>query len=176
MNTLSKLNNANDDLAVSMISPLIERAPDIAEKVSKYRPFENSHALCDAILSELLKLDEEESLTLFRAHPELAPNKPLSMTSASQKEQGRLDLTSQHNQHRTHLFTLNTQYQEKFGFPFIIALANHANMESVIRSFETRLTSNRDSEIKNAIKQIHDVSSARVHALFNNGTTRPHSR
>ncbi|ETX11182.1 hypothetical protein MUS1_12340 [Marinomonas ushuaiensis DSM 15871] len=177
MNTLSKLNNAGDDLAVSMISPLIERAPHIAEKVSKHRPFADSHALCDAILCELLKLNEEESLTLFRAHPELAPNKSLSMTSASQQEQGRFDLTSQHNEHRTHLVTLNAQYQEKFGFPFIVALARHTNMESVIKNFETRLAGNRASEMKNAIEQIHAVSAARIKIFLSiDDTTSPKNR
>lgn len=167
MNTLSKLNNADDAVALSMILPLIERAPTIAKRVSQHRPFVNHHALCDTILNELLKLDEEESLRLFRAHSELAPDQPLSMTNASQQEQARLDLTSKHSQHRAYLSTLNGQYQEKFGFPFIVALANHANIESVIQNFEMRLACNRETEIQRAIEEIHAVSTARVEKAFN---------
>ncbi|MEO9275160.1 2-oxo-4-hydroxy-4-carboxy-5-ureidoimidazoline decarboxylase [Marinomonas sp. 5E14-1] len=176
MNTLSKLNDADDDLALSMILPLIERAPIVAKRVSEHRPFADDKALCDAILHELRKLNEEESLALFRAHPELAPNQPHLMTEASQQEQARHGLTSQDSQYREKLSSLNDQYQEKFGFPFIVALACHEDMGSVIQSFEMRLADSREAEVQRAIEQIHAVSSARVQTLSSVGNTNAESK
>lgn len=166
MNNLSELNSADDDQAIRLVSPLIERAPNIARQVAQRRPFASPEQLCDAIYSELFKLNEEELLLLFRAHPELAPDNPLSMTDASQLEQGRLDFTSPRNRFREELRALNAQYQEKFGFPFVIALVQHANIESVMKAFEMRLASDRMSEIQRTIEQIYAVSQARVQARF----------
>ena len=166
MNNLSKLNNADDDQAIGLILPLIERAPNIARQVAQHRPFASPEQICEAIYSELFKLSEKELLLLFRAHPELAPDNPLSMTDASQLEQGRLDLMSPRNPFRDKLTALNAQYQAKFGFPFVIALVQHANIESVMKEFEMRLASDRASEISRTIGQIFAVSQARVQALF----------
>jgi hypothetical protein len=103
---------------------------------------------------------------LFRAHPELAPMNSLSMTNASQTEQGRLNLTSDSNEFKAKLDELNTRYLDKFGFPFITALVRHEDMDSVFSEFETRLSAERDSEIELALEQVVAVSSSRVKAVF----------
>ena len=166
MNRLSELNSANEEQAVTMVTPLIERAPEIARRVAGRRPFQSSGQLCSAIRSELLKLSEDEQIVLFRAHPELAPENPLAMTGESQSEQGRLDLTSDENEHRTRLDKLNAAYRDKFGFPFVTALVRHPNIESVLTEFEQRLSGDRMSEIQQAIEQIVVVCSSRVQASF----------
>lgn len=167
---LHELNNAGYEEAAAMILPLIERAPDLANQVAKKRPFDSTDQLSAAIKSELLKLNEADQLRLFRAHPELAPENPLSMTAASQAEQGRLKLTSQSNLNREKLIELNSRYQEKFGFPFIVALVRHSNIESVMKEFESRLLCDRSSEILAAIEQISAVSDDRIQTSF--GTNR----
>jgi len=166
IDTLSTLNNADEDRALALVEPLIERAPEIARKVVRRRPFESADDLCRAIRTELLKLNNAERMHLFRAHPELAPDNPLSMTSASQSEQGRLRLTSRTNEFRARLGELNARYRGKFGFPFITALVRHRDMESVLTEFETRLAASIASEIEQAIEQISAVSAARVNAAF----------
>lgn len=166
MDKLNELNQADEDQAVLLLEPMIERAPEIARRVASHRPFSCADDLRKAIRDELLKLSETERISLFRAHPELAPENPLSMTNASQAEQGRLSLTSVTNEFRAQLDGLNARYREKFGFPFITALVRHRDMDSVLKEFETRLMADRDSEIGRAIDQISVVSSARVSAVF----------
>jgi 2-oxo-4-hydroxy-4-carboxy-5-ureidoimidazoline decarboxylase len=166
MDKLNELNNANEEQAVLLLAPLIERAPEIAKRVAVRRPFNGSDDLHQAIKTELLGLNEAEQVSLFRAHPELAPENPLAMTRSSQSEQGRLKLTSHENRYRAQLADLNVRYRDKFGFPFITALVRHQDMDSVLTESETRLASDRRAEVEQTIDQIVTVSSSRVHAAF----------
>lgn len=168
MDNLATLNAADDAGAVSMLTPLIERAPAIARNVARHRPFESPDDIARAIREELAGLAEAELVDIFRAHPELAPANPLSMTPESQAEQGRLDLTSAQSAHRQRLAHLNAAYRGKFGFPFITALVRHSDMASVVAEFERRLANDRAAEIRHAVDQIATVSSSRVAIAFRN--------
>ena len=166
MRRLEELNTIDEKKAIALIEPLIERSPSIAEKVVRGRPFQKAEDLSKSIREALFNLNEAGRVNLFKTHPELAPENPLTMTGASQSEQGRLDLTSDDNEFRTRLVDLNAKYQEKFGFPFITALVRHMDMQSVMAEFEARLTMDRMSEVEEAMDQILAVSAARVQAAF----------
>ena len=166
MSQLDELNSVVWDRAIELLEPLIERAPGVSAKVARQRPFLDIDDLRNKIQLELLGLGEAERISLFREHPELAPENPLSMTGASQTEQGRLNLTSETSEYRDRLTDLNAKYHSKFGFPFITALVLHQDMQSVLAEFERRLELDRAEEIENAIGQIVAVSSARVKAAF----------
>lgn len=166
MERLSDLNAADDAQAQALVSPLIERAPHVARKVARARPFASIEALALAIRRELHGLNEAERIALFRSHPELAPDDPLSMTRESRGEQGRLDLTSADNSHRARLVELNAAYRARFGFPFITALVRHPDMTSVLGEFERRLAADRAAEIETALEQVAAVSLSRLHAAF----------
>lgn len=166
MNKLDALNRASARDAVEMLTPVIERAPEVAALVVEHRPFADLGELRRAIRDALASLQASQRIQLFRAHPELAPDNPLAMTPESQSEQARLDLTSDGNAHRGRLDELNRRYREKFGFPFITALVRHSNMESVMAEFEARLAHDRSAEIETAIEQIAAVSASRLATWF----------
>ena len=166
MGKLGELNNADEKRAVLLLEPVIERAPEIAQKVAKRRPFNSTDDLRAAIRTELLDLNEQERLQVLLANPELAPMDPQSMTDASQSEQGRLNLTSYSNEFKAQLDELNARYRDKFKFPFITALVRHKDMDSVLSEFETRLSANRESEINQALEEVAIVSSSRVNSVF----------
>ncbi len=172
MSRLIELNRADEIQAIALLAPLIERAPEIAKQVARRRPFRSADDLFQAIHDALLALSESACIGLFRAHPELAPDNPLAMTEESQSEQGRLNLTSHESEYRTRLNELNARYREKYGFPFITALARHENIDSVLKEFEARLKNDRDTEIRRAIDQIAVVSSTRVRAKFGSDDSR----
>lgn len=171
MSQLNGLNIAVLDRAIELLEPLIERAPAVAAKVALQRPFLDTDDLRNKIRLALFALDEAERISLFCEHPELAPDNPLTMTGASQSEQGRLNLTSESNAYRDRLSDLNSRYRSKFGFPFITALVLHQDIESVLAEFENRLELDRAEEIENAIGQIVAVSSARVSTVFGRDET-----
>jgi len=166
MNRLGTLNDADEASAVSILTPLIERAPQVARRVAQRRPFASPAHLARSIREEIDALEESDLLTFFRAHPELAPADPVTMTAESQAEQGRLNLTTEDCEYRQRLAELNAEYRGKFGFPFITALVRHANMSSVVEEFESRLRSDRNDEIRRAVEQIAVVSASRVESVF----------
>lgn len=166
MSKLDSLNNVAQLEAVEIVRPLIERAPDIAVNVANRRPFDSISALLQAIKVELHALTELQLIELYKAHPELAPENPMTMTRGSQSEQGRLNLTSSTNKYRARLNELNEQYYQKFGFPFITALVRHRDMTSVMADFETRLFNERNEEVRQALDEIVMVSQARVESVF----------
>lgn len=165
---ISDLNTSNDELAQDLILPLIERSPDIARRVAGLRPFSRSKDLAEAIRSELLALNEDQRVQLFLAHPELAPDNPLTMTEASQSEQSRLKLTDKTNGYKTRISEMNNAYRERFGFPFITAVFRHEDMASLISEFERRLTGERSAEIESALAEIIAITRSRVDKSFSN--------
>lgn len=166
MANLDEINTAGEERATALLTPMIERAPQIAKRVVRRRPFQHPCDLSQAIRDELVALREAERLELFRAHPELAPPDPHLMTSESQAEQGRLDLTTANGTTQARLRAMNDEYAERFGFPFIVALVRHHSMDSVLAEFEARLTADRATEIETAIEQVAAVSASRVAAAF----------
>ena len=166
MTNLEHLNEADNDQAFHLLEPLIERAPSIAFRVAKKRPFNNVEEIALAIAEELHNLDDESRIALFNSHPELAPDKPLEMTRESQNEQSRLQLTESFNDEILRLKALNTEYREKFGFPFITALVRHENLASVLDEFKVRLSNDKKAEMDKAIDQVAIVSKARVLKKF----------
>ncbi len=79
MDKFGELNSADESQAVKLLTPLIERAPDISRRVAKQRPFKNAKELNKAIQTELRNLSASEKIELFREHPELAPDNPLAI-------------------------------------------------------------------------------------------------
>nr|WP_285895542.1 2-oxo-4-hydroxy-4-carboxy-5-ureidoimidazoline decarboxylase [Epibacterium ulvae] len=163
---MDRLNHADDALAAELLLPFIERAPQVAELVAQHRPFASPDAIARSIQTAIQTLPEDDLFSLFRAHPELAPPTPETMTRASQEEQGRLGLDAPDAALTARFTQLNTEYQTRFGFPFILALHRMSGVSEVLQVFEDRLKRTRDAEIKQAVAEIASVSAARVTKAF----------
>jgi OHCU decarboxylase len=163
---MAVINGADDAAATRLILPFVERAPELAARIARRRPFDRPAALSEAVRMEIVDLGEDDLIAFFRNHPELAPSRPDDMTDASQKEQARLALTALSPSDAERLANLNRRYAQRFDFPFIIALHRHSDIASVLAAFETRLTASRDAEIATARDEIISVSGARIGAAF----------
>jgi 2-oxo-4-hydroxy-4-carboxy--5-ureidoimidazoline (OHCU) decarboxylase len=84
------------------------------------------------------------------------------MTSASQNEQGRLHLLDLDAGTAADLADLNRQYSRRHGYPFIVALHEHDDLESVIDQFERRIAADPDEELAFALEQVVSVMKARL--------------
>ncbi len=169
--SLARINQADDEDAARLIQPYIERSPLLARRVAQHRPFRDPVALAGAICAEIAALSREDLLAFFNGHPELAPTAPAAMTSHSQAEQGRLSLSEPDAALHARLADLNRRYRQKFGFPFIVALARHADIDSVLATFSRRLMATADQEMATARDEIMAVSCARVMAAFADAPT-----
>lgn len=159
---LETLNSSSLADAARLLQPCLERAPWLASRVARRRPFDGIDHLGQCIEHQILSLDTEERLTLLRAHPELAPTSPEAMTQESQDEQDRLALSRPTASVGEQLGDLNRRYRRKHSFPFIIALHSRPSIESVLEAFHARLDQDTENEINCALQEVISVARSRL--------------
>ncbi|MFD2177955.1 2-oxo-4-hydroxy-4-carboxy-5-ureidoimidazoline decarboxylase [Veronia pacifica] len=164
MTHLTELNDLSEEDFVQLAGNLVENASWIVKSAANDRPFVSIDAMCEAIENVIRSLPEHELVSFFNAHPELAGMEAQegTMTEASTGEQGRLGLLSLQKDQLSKLKSMNVEYRERFGFPFIIALRLQASLLTVFDEFEQRLTNSRELEVENATREIMQVVQGRA--------------
>ena len=155
------------DAFVSALAGVYEHSPWIAERAFGDAPFGTLGALHGALVRVVTNSSEAEQLALIRAHPDLAGRAAiagdLSEHSKAEQRGAGLDRLSPEEYARFH--RLNDAYREKFGFPFVLAVAGH-DRASILAAFETRLANDADAERETALKEIHTIARIRLEALL----------
>lgn len=108
----------------------------------------------------------DKQLALVRAHPELAGRAAVAgeMTDESKSEQKGAGLDQCTPEEFAEFMSLNERYNEKFGFPLIIAVKGH-DRRSILAAFRARLENDAETEFKTALEQIHRIASFRFAAI-----------
>jgi 2-oxo-4-hydroxy-4-carboxy-5-ureidoimidazoline decarboxylase len=60
---------------------------------------------------------------------------------------------------------LNQAYQERFGFPFIVAVKNHTKA-SILEAFQTRLRNSVEAERRQALAEIVQIARFRLDEML----------
>lgn len=167
---IHELNTVDRTHAMKLISPLIELSPWLVDRLVDERPFADADELADCLAQHIRQLTESERRVLARAHPELAPGKPDTMTDQSQKEQGRLGIAQPSDSEARNIRRLNARYRDRFGFPYIIALHSRNSITEVLENLERRLTADTNTELETMVDEVISVARERVRRLF--GSTR----
>jgi len=165
--TLERLNHLPARDFVAALASIFEHSPWVAERVAPLRPFDSGPALHRAMCQAVLRAEERLQLELIRAHPELAGRAALAgdLTRLSTQEQQRAGLSACTSSQRARLRSLNAQYAERFGFPFVLAVRGHT-VESVIEALAQRLTHGADDEREVAIREICRIAQFRLADLL----------
>ncbi|BAZ43753.1 OHCU decarboxylase [Chondrocystis sp. NIES-4102] len=87
------------------------------------------------------------------------------MAEASVQEQAGIGLDRLSESEYQRFQALNLAYQDKFGFPFIIAV-KYETKESILTAFTTRLNHNLEDEKQEALKQISRLARLRLESLI----------
>ena len=148
------------DEFIARYGHLFEHSPWVVERAADRLPVPDLHA---GLMGVVRDAAPEEQLALIRAHPELAGKAAVdgSLTEASAAEQASagLDRLSQAEYDRFH--ALNAAYSKKFGFPFIICV-RLTDKAGILAAMESRLASDRDTEIATALEQIGEIVRLRL--------------
>ncbi len=114
---------------------------------------------------------EGERLTVLKSHPDLAGKlaRAKRLTEESTAEQASAGLDALTEGERSRFESLNRQYTEKFGFPFIIAAKDH-DKSSILKNFEARIASSRDEEFAEACRQVERIAFLRLEGLLEAGS------
>lgn len=165
--TLSEVNALDRGAFVAALGGVFEHSPWVAAAVWSQRPFATVEALHAAMVMAVSDAAEETQLALIRAHPELAGKAAVrgELTAASLGEQSGAKLTDCSAAEFARLQTLNSAYNRKFGFPFILAVKG-LDRGAIIGRFAARLERDRELEFREALKQITRITRLRLEAMF----------
>ena len=161
--TIDELNGKDRSGFVSAIGWVFEGSPWVAERAWDKRPFATLDALHDALSSVVTSAELGEQLSLLRAHPELGARASMSDTSNREQSGAGLDALTRGDLER--LQSLNAAYREKFGFPFLFAVKGRT-AQDVLNAIERRLTSPRDEEHREALRQVYQIARFRLEGMI----------
>lgn len=162
--TPSKLDR---DAFIARFGPVYEASPWVAESVwptAARGALDELPALAQAMRAAVEDAPRARKLALIRAHPQLAVAGRMAEASVREQRGAGLDQCSPDELQAFR--RLNAAYLERFGHPFIIAVAGLSRGE-ILAAFERRLKNDADTEFATAMEQIHRIAGFRLAALFN---------
>ncbi|MEY4863282.1 MAG: hypothetical protein RLZ51_1377 [Pseudomonadota bacterium] len=169
---LEQLNAASCAEFTRLLEGTYEHSPWIAERAWTSRPFRTLAALKWALVQAVRQSSRQEQLGLIRAHPELAGKAMVArtLTAESTNEQSKAGLTQCTPEEFERIHDLNARYNEKFGFPFILAVrgprGEGLRKQQIIAAFERRLHHHPDVEFAEALRNIHRIAEVRLTDRF----------
>jgi 2-oxo-4-hydroxy-4-carboxy-5-ureidoimidazoline decarboxylase len=163
--TLARINALDRDAFVAALGHVAEHSPWVAERAFGARPFANVAALLAAMMAAIGAAAPERQLALLRAHPELAGRAAVgALTADSTAEQSGAGLTNCSPDEYATLQSLNTRYNARFGFPFIIAVKG-LDRAAIIAEFTRRVGNDHDVERAEGLRQVGRIVGLRLAAL-----------
>lgn len=163
MTSLDELNACTPDRFVAVLGEVFEKAPWVAERAIRARPFATVTELHDALMDVVRGAGAAEQLAFLRGHPELGGKvaRAGAMTKELVSEQGSLGLERLSDAEFDRFEALNAAYGARFGFPFIICVRRHTR-DSILNRFERRLSHDVVAEMEAAIAEIGFISRLRL--------------
>lgn len=104
-------------------------------------------------------LGEEDWLSAFAVHPRIGER---GGGVANREQAGAADAS---NEIRSELSRVNEEYEEKFGFTFIV-YARGKNAEKMLEVAATRISNSRDEEIANAAGEQRRITETRLRHML----------
>lgn len=167
MLTIDRINGMGWDEFVSALGPVFENSPWVAREAWDSRPFLNAEALHDAMFDQVLRREAAARLEFLSAHPDLAGKeaKEGRMTTASTAEQETAGLDRLSSCEAALIDDLNRRYRARHGFPFIICVRHYTKI-GIFAEFTHRLGRSTDIELKEALRQVANISRYRLATLL----------
>lgn len=167
MMNLPQLNALPADEFVEMLSTIYEHSSWVAAAVLAPRPYASVDDLAATMAQAVAESGADAQLALIRAHPELGARLRVreTLTAASTAEQQGAGLDQCSADEYARLQGLNTAYQERFGFPFILAVRDH-DRQSIIAAMAERLSNDGLAERIEALLQIDRIARFRLADLL----------
>ena len=165
--TLSRLNELNCTEFVSIVGPVFEHSPWIAEMAWPKKPFATADEVHFAMCKIVREANLEKQLALIRAHPDLVGRVALAgtLTRESTGEQAGAGLNKLSPAEISVFQKQNEAYRGKFGFPFVICTRMNKK-EAILAGFEKRLQNPREQEVHIALEEIFKIAEFRLRDLI----------
>ncbi len=165
--TLEELNTLEETSALEEFGKCCG-AKNWIERMVTERPFDNENVLTNT--AEKIWFDGSESdwLEAFAQHPKIGDVDSLAKKYASTKEWAgneQKSVDSASSEVIRKLAELNTQYEERFGFIFIVC-ATGKSAEEMLEILESRIDNGYQEELKIAMGEQHKITTLRLKKLI----------
>ena len=152
---------------VETLGSIFEHSPWVAQGAFDLRPFESVDELHATMVGIVDQSSQQQRMTLIRNHPELAGKEASAgtLTTDSLKEQSGAGLDQCSAAELLQLRGFNQTYQEKFEFPFIIAVTG-LNRSQIIEALALRVQNTVEVEFVTSLAEIAKIGKIRLDALF----------
>ncbi|ASP37356.1 OHCU decarboxylase [Bacterioplanes sanyensis] len=164
---LTELNQLSEQHAQQQLSSCCA-AERWVEGMVSLRPFESVEQLCQQADIVWQQLSEADYLQAFEAHPKIGDVSSLREKYANTKAIAANEQSgAQHAAEATlqRLAQLNQDYQDKFGFIFIV-FATGKSAEQMLELLEQRIHNSREQEIANAAANQMQITNLRLQKLL----------
>ncbi|MGJ8622500.1 MAG: allantoinase PuuE [Yoonia sp.] len=154
------------DTFVDAFGGVFEHSPWIAEGAHALE-LGPTHDTATGVHSALARVfraaSDEQRLAVLNAHPDLAGKLAAAgqLTAESTAEQAGAGLDLLTDAERETFQSLNAQYVERHGFPFIIAVKDN-DKASILAAFQRRIANDRDTEFAEACRQVERIAALRL--------------
>ena len=138
---------------------LFENAGPLLERLGAEKPFPSGAAMLARAREILKSLSEAEQIGVINAHPRIG-DRPDKVSALSFREQG-YDRDTTPPEVLRRLATLNEEYEQKFGFRFVV-FVNRRSKEAIVPVLEARLRGTRDEERRTALREILAIAEDRL--------------
>jgi OHCU decarboxylase len=134
-----------------------------AEAMVALRPYSGVESLSLTADEVWSTMEEPDWLEAFAAHPRIGERKtaaaPTSATPWSEQEQSSTASAAQ--QVLADLAVANAQYEQRFGFTYIVC-ATGKSAEEMLSILQRRLANDRDTELREAAEQQRQIMQIRL--------------
>jgi 2-oxo-4-hydroxy-4-carboxy-5-ureidoimidazoline decarboxylase len=165
--SLADMNRLSKQQFIEKLGSIFEHSPWVAEAAYASIPFNSVAQLHKAMQNIVDQSSIQQRLTLIRNHPQLAGKEASAgtLTDDSRKEQSNAGLDQCTALELAQLRELNLAYQQKFDFPFIIAVTG-LNKTNIIDALALRLQSSPEVEFDTCLIEIAKIGRIRLNALL----------
>jgi 2-oxo-4-hydroxy-4-carboxy-5-ureidoimidazoline decarboxylase len=155
---------AGKESFVRRYGKIYEDSPWVAEAIwPGAGALRSAPAMASAMAAVVDSAPREQKLALIRAHPQLASR--ARMADASVREQSGAGLDQCSAEEFAAFQRLNAAYNDRFGFPFIVAVKG-LNRRDILDAFAARLANSPETEFAEALRQTHRIAGFRLAELF----------
>ena len=144
---------------LTIFGSIFEKSEWIANETFELKPFKNSEDLINKMMNIFENTSNQKIIDIFKLHPKLAIEKKLTFFSSN--EQVDAKLTTCTKEELKEFKNLNINYEEKFKFPFIIAVKGK-NKNEILDNFKKRIKNNLQEEFNEAKIQVKKIALFRL--------------
>ena len=165
MKFINNLNSLSEIEFVSIFGSVFEKSEWIANEAYKLKPFKDAEDLVNKMTNIYENSSKEMIVKIFNLHPKLAIEKKL--TNFSSKEQSGAKLDKCTKEELLEFENLNSNYEKKFKFPFIIAVKGK-DKNNILNNFRQRIQNDYFIEFNEAKSQVKKIALFRLNEILNN--------